>query len=202
MTMRTGKRLYSTVKSWFFKAGAAVGLLAATLLIWWGAAAMIDFPLVGRPVGQVHAEAQTVTLSIHTGLPVLSFVTKDPWDLTVSDLTADRIWYNLLTKPGFRWLAIEILAGMLMVVIAWHLSWRLVHWSQATRQVYVSTRPVKQVHPSLLKPGLVVEIAGTVKIGTTAGIIYQAWESLTQSGERELALVLGKLPVIRVIRVE
>lgn len=198
--MRKGRGQLQLLKRQVIRVGTAGGLLASALMIWWGIAAVTGTTGV-KAVGQVQAESRVMTYQILPAIPVLTITTKEPWELTVSDLTPERIWYNLLTKPGFRWLAIDVMAGLVLVLLAWQASWKLVRWSQATRQVQLPRHDLHQTRPMVFKPGLIVEIAGTVKISTTGGIIYQAWETLTQSGERELALILGKVPGIRIVRV-
>ena len=151
-----------------------------------GGRIVVWLPAFFTPVAPVQAESRVMSLTIHPGLPPITMITREPWELTPADLTAERIWYNLLTKPGFRWLLVDILLGLLLVVLVWRGAWALVRWSQAPRSVQLPVTSV-QAKPTPTRPGLVVEIAGTVKITTSGGIIYQAWESLTQSGERELA---------------
>ncbi len=103
-------------------------------------------------------------------------VTKDPWLLEVEDLTYRRVVYNLTTKPGFKtmfWGGLWLMTAVIAMIrgVAWAYEWQ-------KQQVGKAVNLAKEVS----RRGLMIEIAGTVRVEAKRGTIYVA---TVGSGEME-----------------
>lgn len=95
--------------------------------------------------------------------PVLS---KAPWTITPADLTSSRVLYNVLTKPGFRWLGLQLI----LTLIGTGLALRGVKYL-----VFLPAKAYQKLNARLagLPSDLnVATLYGTVHITARSGIIY------------------------------
>lgn len=104
---------------------------------------------------------------------------REPWEMTETDLTLSRVVYNLLTKSGFRWLTLEVIAGMVaswMFIrgISWVIAWQWQQWHRlAAAASRVATATVR------------IQIAGTVEIVAKDGVIYASVTDQTSDQAQE-----------------
>jgi hypothetical protein len=91
---------------------------------------------------------------------------KQPWQMTEADLTGGRVVYNMLTKPGFRILAGQlvlgfVVLGMMTQGVNWMVGWQ---WRQVQR--------LSQAVSTMAHSTVTIEISGTVTIVAENGLIY------------------------------
>jgi len=172
------------MRTWLIKKLlTAGGLLLVALVILWGILAVGQ--VGNRGVGVAQALDRQLSLSVYPSLPSITIVTKDPWDLTPADLTAQRVVYNLLTKPGFRWLFFDIVLGLTLAIIGMRLGLRLVRWSQVS--TVTTDKDLTKVKAA---------VAGTIVVRSPVGVIYQALESFAGeavAGMQEYGLMVRGL---------
>lgn len=107
----------------------------------------------------------------------------EPWLMTEADLTPSRVVYNWLTKPGFRWLLVDLVVmGLGVGVMGWLLG-RLGQW------VGELGRGLGRWWWGTVR----WELSGSVRIQEPTGLIYAA-SSGGEVGE-ELGCVVAEVKV-------
>jgi high-affinity Fe2+/Pb2+ permease len=114
---------------------------------------------------------------------------KEPWQMSEADLTAGRLVYNLLTKPGFRLLAGQLFLGILAVGAISNGLWWLSKWQW--RQLQSVSRMVNTMSQATIR----IEIAGTVNIVAENGVIYASVPDEAGSGEDRYGFYLATVKI-------
>jgi hypothetical protein len=96
----------------------------------------------------------------------LDIIPKDPWKLSPQDLTIKRVIYNVVTKPGFRTLMLEVvLMGMGLTTMIKGAEYAYV-WQR------LQMRRAVGLAKDVSSRGVLLEVGGTVRIEAKQGVIY------------------------------
>jgi hypothetical protein len=112
-----------------------------------------------------------------------------PWMMTEADLTWKRVVYNLISKPGFRWLFAELGLGVVATVILTRgAAWL---FGKAYRGMVQGAEGLRTLASSTVR----VQVAGSVMIVNSRGLIYAADVGGKMSGEEVYGFCLATVKI-------